>query len=86
MEIEEIPEISSEIISPIFSILVVSSIASTIMSSGKIIDGDVVSTTVIFWDCVEEFPDSSVTFHVTMVSPNGNLDGASFIISTSCIS
>ena len=31
-------------------------------------------------------PDLSVTVHVTIVSPNGNICGASLLIITSCIS
>ena len=56
------------------------------ISSGIVMVGCVVSTTVILWDCVVEFPDSSVAIHVTMVSPKEKLDGALFIILTSCIS
>ena len=57
-----------------------SDIASTIIDSGAVMLGAIVSTIVT--NCVldMEFPEVSVAVHVTMVSPNGKNSGASFSI------
>ena len=49
------------------------------MSAGAIIVGGVVSTTATICVAVAKFPVASVAVHVTMVSPTGNTEGASFV-------
>ena len=52
---------------------------STIIFSGIINSGAVVSTTETVWVAVAEFPDESVAVHVTTVSPSGKVSGASLV-------
>ena len=53
---------------------------STIIFSGIVNVGDVVSTTETVCVDVAKLPDESVAVYVTVVSPSGNESGASLII------
>ena len=55
--------------------------ASIVIFCGAVMLGGTVSWTVT--DCTAEFelPEMSVAVHVTIVVPNGNISGASFVIS-----
>ena len=83
---ESISEISSVVNSPKSSIIVSMPVASIWISSGTTKIGFIVSTTLTICVLVDSLPDWSVTFQVTIVSPNGNISGASLVIFTSCIS
>ena len=50
------------------------------MSAGAEISGSVVSTIVTTWVTWEILPDMSVTVHVTVVLPSGNVIGSSLVI------
>ena len=54
--------------------------ASVAISDGDAITGKIVSETVIFCVILDEFPDSSVAIHVTVVSPSGKNSGALLVI------
>ena len=47
-----------------------------VMSAGHVITGFTLSFTVTTWLHIEEFPAPSVTVHMTVVLPDGNVDGA----------
>ena len=55
-------------------------VVSTIIFSGVIRIGAVVSTTVIVCVAVDELPEESVAVQVTMVSPRGKTSGALLVI------
>ena len=86
LDIESISEISSIINSPKSSIVVLIPVASISISLGIDKIGFIVSITITLCVWVDWLPDWSVTIQVTIVSPNGNIFGASFVIVTSCIS
>ena len=86
LDTESISEISSVINSPKSSILVSIPMASISISLGTNIIGFFVSITFTLCVWVNWLPDWSVATHVTIVSPNGNTSGASFVIDTSWMS
>jgi hypothetical protein len=53
--------------------------AVTLTFAGQDIVGDSVSFTVTIWSHVAVNPDPSVTVHVTVVFPSGNVAGALFV-------
>ena len=55
-------------------------VALTIISSGVIIIGGVLSMIVTCCTSVMKLPDASVAVHVTVVAPSGKNSGASFVI------
>ena len=60
-------------------------VASTIISSGTVKVGDIVSIMVTLCSVLTVFFDSSVAIQVTMVSPIGKNSGALFVIETAPI-
>ena len=72
--------ISSDVVIPISIAMPVLSDISISRVGGTTIDGEVVSSTKIFWESEEVLPDESVAVHVTIVSPSGNTAGASLVI------
>ena len=55
-------------------------VASTSMFDGGEIVGSVVSITLIICAADAELPEESVAVQVTMVSPSGNVSGASLVM------
>ena len=55
--------------------------ASTVIFCGAVMLGGTVSWTVTVCTAEFELPEMSVAVHVTIVVPNGNISGASFVIS-----
>jgi hypothetical protein len=53
--------------------------ADTVTFAGATMLGFVLSVTVTVCVAVAVFPDPSVTVHVTVVTPNGKVAGASFV-------
>ena len=65
---------------PILTIFLSNDSASVLISDGDAITGRIVSETITCWVILDEFPDSSVAVHVTVVSPSGKNSGALFDI------
>ncbi len=72
----EIPVISSDVTLPKEIVLLSTLVASTVISSGAINVGLVVSITKIFWVVLAELPDKSSAIHVIIDSPYGKTNGA----------